>query len=170
MIAHAFPMKKSKIIEVVLEHLRADFERRQSAARRTREQGNDAESKSEGKYDTRSTEENYLADGLARQALEATAAAEAIEQTIRAATASSTRITITHRLRGICPGDHVIVLRDGRIEAEGSCLELASGVGWFADQLRTELDELEMFEFIEGLPVGVAVIRVPTTGGSIIGG
>lgn len=80
MIARAFPMKKSKIIEVVLEHLRADFERRQSAARRTREQGNDAESKSEGKYDTRSTEENYLADGLARQALEAAAAAEAIEQ------------------------------------------------------------------------------------------
>ena len=80
MIAHAFPMKKSKIIEVVLEHLRADFKRRQTAARRTREQGNDAESKSEGKYDTRSTEENYLADGLARQALEAAAAAEAIEQ------------------------------------------------------------------------------------------
>ncbi len=55
-------MKKSKIIEVVLEHLRADFERRHAAARRTREQGNDAESKSEGKYDTRSTEENYLAE------------------------------------------------------------------------------------------------------------
>ena len=73
-------MKKSKIIEVVLEHLRGDFERRQAAARRTREQGNDAESKSEGKYDTRSTEENYLADGLARQALEAAAAAEAIEK------------------------------------------------------------------------------------------
>ena len=76
----AFAMKKSKIIEVVLEHLRADFERRQAAAKRTREQGNDPESKSEGKYDTRSTEENYLADGLARQALEAAAAAEAIEQ------------------------------------------------------------------------------------------
>lgn len=73
-------MKKSKIVEAVLEHLRADFERRQAAARRTREQGNDAESKSEGKYDTRSTEENYLADGLARQALEAAAAAEAIEK------------------------------------------------------------------------------------------
>jgi transcription elongation GreA/GreB family factor len=73
-------MKKSMIIAVVLEHLRADFERRQAAAKRTREQGNDAESKSEGKYDTRSTEENYLADGLARQALEAAAAAEAIEK------------------------------------------------------------------------------------------
>ena len=73
-------MKKLKIIEVVLEHLRADFERRQAAARRTRVEGNDAESKSEGKYDTRSTEENYLADGLARQALEAANAAEAIEK------------------------------------------------------------------------------------------
>jgi hypothetical protein len=73
-------MKKSKIIEVVLECLRGDFERRQAAARRSRVQGNDAESKSEGKYDTRSTEENYLADGLARQALEAVAAAEAIEK------------------------------------------------------------------------------------------
>ena len=73
-------MKKSKIIDAVLEHLRADFERRQAAARRTRVQGNDVESKSEGKYDTRSTEENYLADGLARQALEAVAAAEAIEK------------------------------------------------------------------------------------------
>ena len=73
-------MKKLKIIEVVLEHLRADFERRQAAARRTREQGNDGESQSEGKYDTRSTEENYLADGLARQALEAANAAEAIEK------------------------------------------------------------------------------------------
>lgn len=73
-------MKKSKIIEVVLEHLRADFERRQAVARRTREQGNDAESQSEGKYDTRSTEENYLADGLARQALEAATAVAAIEK------------------------------------------------------------------------------------------
>jgi transcription elongation GreA/GreB family factor len=74
-------MEKSAIIHAVLEHLRGDFERRQSAAKRTRQQGNDAESKSEGKYDTRSTEENYLADGLARQALEAAKAAEVIEKT-----------------------------------------------------------------------------------------
>jgi len=73
-------MEKSAIIHAVLEHLRGDFERRQTAAKRTRQQGNDAESKSEGKYDTRSTEENYLADGLARQALEAAKAAEVIEK------------------------------------------------------------------------------------------
>ena len=73
-------MEKSAIIHAVLEHLRGDFERRQSAAKRTRKQGNDAESKAEGKYDTRSTEENYLADGLARQALEAAKAAEVLEK------------------------------------------------------------------------------------------
>ena len=73
-------MEKLAIIHAVLEHLRGDFERRQSAAKRTRKQGNDAESKSEGKYDTRSTEENYLADGLARQALEAAKAAEVLEK------------------------------------------------------------------------------------------
>jgi hypothetical protein len=73
-------MKKRDIIRAVLEHLRGDFERRQSAAKRTRQQGNDAESKAEGKYDTRSTEENYLADGLARQAQVAAKAAEAIEK------------------------------------------------------------------------------------------
>lgn len=73
-------MKKREIIHAVLEHLRGDFERRQSAARRTRQQGNDAESKAEGKYDTRATEENYLADGLARQAVVAAKAAEAIEK------------------------------------------------------------------------------------------
>jgi ATP-binding cassette subfamily C protein CydCD len=96
--------------------------------------------------------------------------AEAIERMIRAATAASTRITITHRLRGINTGDHVIVLREGRIEAEGMCDELARGGGWFADQLRTERDELEMSELMEGLPVGVAVIRVPPSGGIVIGG
>jgi transcription elongation GreA/GreB family factor len=73
-------MEKSAIIHAVLEHLRGDFERRQTAAKRTRQQGNDAESKAEGKYDTRSTEENYLADGLARQALEAAKAVEVIEK------------------------------------------------------------------------------------------
>ena len=73
-------MNKVKIIDTVLWRLRNDFEYRQAAAKRTRAQGNDTECKSEGKYDTRSTEENYLADGLARQALEAASAAEAIEK------------------------------------------------------------------------------------------
>lgn len=73
-------MNKSEIITTILGQLRDEFESRRSVSKRTREQGSDAESKSEGKYDTRSTEENYLADGLAKQALAAAQAAVEIEK------------------------------------------------------------------------------------------
>lgn len=71
---------KEQLVALILEKLRESFESRQSAARQTRAVGNDAESKSEGKYDTRSIEENYLADGLARQAHCAVADADALEK------------------------------------------------------------------------------------------
>jgi transcription elongation GreA/GreB family factor len=45
----------------------------------TRAASNDTETKSEGKYDTRSTEENYLADGLAKKALVAAQAVNAFK-------------------------------------------------------------------------------------------
>ena len=45
----------------------------------TRAASNDSETKSEGKYDTRSTEENYFADGLAKKALAAAQAAKAFK-------------------------------------------------------------------------------------------
>lgn len=70
-------MKKSDVVAAILERLREDFESRQRASKTTREHGNDAESKAEGKYDTLAIEENYLADGLA---LKAHAAAQAIEE------------------------------------------------------------------------------------------
>jgi len=73
-------MRKNEIIVAILEKLREAFENRRRVSRNIRDSGNDAESKSEGKYDTRSTEENYLADGLARQALAAAEAAAAIEK------------------------------------------------------------------------------------------
>lgn len=73
-------MNKTEIITAILEQLRDEFESRRSVSKSTRAQGNDAESKSEGKYDTRSTEENYLADGLAKQALAAALAAVEIEK------------------------------------------------------------------------------------------
>ena len=70
-------MKKSDVVAAILERLREDFDTRQRASKITREQGNDAESKAEGKYDTLAIEENYLADGLA---LKAHAAAQAIDE------------------------------------------------------------------------------------------
>ncbi len=74
------PMNKPAIVQAILSALRDEFEARQAASRRTRAGGNDAESKSEGKYDTRSIEENYLADGLAKLAADAAQAAAAYEK------------------------------------------------------------------------------------------
>jgi transcription elongation GreA/GreB family factor len=73
-------MDKEQIVQAVLERLRVDFETHQSTSKMTRSAGNDAETKSEGKYDTRSTEENYLADGLAKKALVAAQAAREFKE------------------------------------------------------------------------------------------
>lgn len=70
-------MNKQEIVASILDRLRKEFESRNRVSKLTREGGNDAESKAEGKYDTLAIEENYLADGLAKQAV---AAAEAIAE------------------------------------------------------------------------------------------
>jgi hypothetical protein len=70
-------LDKAKILQAILDRLGADFEDHQATSKRTRAASNDAETKSEGKYDTRSTEENYLADGLAKKAFAAAQAAKA---------------------------------------------------------------------------------------------
>lgn len=72
-------MNKISIVQAILDALRSEFETLQRSSRETRASGNDAESKAEGKYDTRSIEENYLADGLARQAQAALEAAAAYD-------------------------------------------------------------------------------------------
>lgn len=73
-------MNKSLLLQAILEALREEFESFRDSSRKTRAAGNDEESKSEGKYDTRSIEENYLADGLAKQAQAMAAAAAAYEK------------------------------------------------------------------------------------------
>jgi transcription elongation GreA/GreB family factor len=73
-------MNKQEIIASILDRLREEFENRSRVSKITREGGNDAESKAEGKYDTLAIEENYLADGLARQALAAAEAMAEIEK------------------------------------------------------------------------------------------
>ncbi len=71
-------MDKKHIVSAILERLREEFDSRRNASKATRVSGNDAESKAENKYDTLSIEQNYLADGLARQAQAAAQAAAAL--------------------------------------------------------------------------------------------
>jgi len=73
-------MNKSEIVASILDRLREEFKNRSRVSKITREGGNDAESKAEGKYDTLAIEENYLADGLAKQALAAAEAMAEIEK------------------------------------------------------------------------------------------
>ncbi len=70
---------KAAIVAAILERLREEFDARRAVSKRTRAAGNDAESKAESKYDTLAIEENYLADGLAKQAQAAATAAAAYE-------------------------------------------------------------------------------------------
>lgn len=73
-------MDKRDLLNALVEAVRGDFESFRRSSQQARSTGGDAQSRSEGKYDTRSTEENYLADGLARQAQAALEAASALEQ------------------------------------------------------------------------------------------
>jgi hypothetical protein len=72
-------MNKTLILEAIAGALHAEFDSLRVTSQKTRAAGNDSESKAEGKYDTRSTEDNYLADGLARQAHAAAQAAAAYD-------------------------------------------------------------------------------------------
>lgn len=72
-------MNKQAVVQAILTALKEEFESFRDSSKKTRSAGNDAESKAEGKYDTRSIEENYLADGLARQAQATADAALALE-------------------------------------------------------------------------------------------
>jgi len=73
-------MNKPEIIARTIDQLREEFESRSRVSKATREGGNDVESKAESKYDTLAIEENYLADGLAKQALAAAKAIAEIER------------------------------------------------------------------------------------------
>jgi len=70
-------VKKDIVIQTIIEKLHQEYDVLIQSSKSTREAGNDSESKAEGKYDTRSIEDNYLADGLSRQALAMAQAADA---------------------------------------------------------------------------------------------
>jgi hypothetical protein len=95
---------KSLILEEIIAALRCDFDTLQSTSQKTRAAGNDPESKAEGKYDTRSTEDNYLADGLARQALAAGQATVAYGKFIAPAFGPHTPIDLGALVQLALPG------------------------------------------------------------------
>ncbi len=72
-------MEKTAVLRAVCAALRAQFEEFHARSRQTRAAGADPETRAEDKYDTRATEENYLADGQARQARQAAEALSAVE-------------------------------------------------------------------------------------------
>ncbi len=61
-------LSRQQVVDAIIEALNAQFDRFQGAAANARSLGNDDESRAEDKYDTRSTEANYLADGQSRLA------------------------------------------------------------------------------------------------------
>ncbi len=71
-------IQKSAVIAAILQTLRAEFETYVATSKQARSTGNDTQTKAEGKYDTRSIEENYLADGMAKHALAARQSFDAI--------------------------------------------------------------------------------------------
>lgn len=72
-------ISKLEVMDAIREALSKEFESFQQASQQTRQSGNDDETKADGKYDTQSTEANYLADGQARQAQEVVQAAAAFD-------------------------------------------------------------------------------------------
>jgi hypothetical protein len=87
-------MNKAAILTAIVDAIRAEFDSLRSTSQKTRAAGNDPESKAEGKYDTRSTEDNYLADGLARQAHAAAQAGAAYQDFAPAAFGPDTPIDV----------------------------------------------------------------------------
>ncbi|MGC1479983.1 MAG: hypothetical protein WA771_05745 [Chthoniobacterales bacterium] len=87
-------MNKAELIAAIQAALQEEFERRLSASRETRAGGNDEESRAEDKYDTLSTEQNYLADGLAKQAQSAREALDAYEKLVHRSFALSDPIDL----------------------------------------------------------------------------
>ncbi len=73
-------MNKAAVLASASAALFEEFEKVRAASRSTRVGGNDEESRAEDKYDTLSTEQNYLADGLAKQAHAAREAHAAFEK------------------------------------------------------------------------------------------
>ena len=73
-------MKKRKLIQAVVDQLRADLQLYHRAAIAARAEATHEQSKAENKYDTRGLEASYLARGQSRQVAEIEAAIEKFQK------------------------------------------------------------------------------------------
>lgn len=72
-------MKKDEVFKAIIEKLQSEFRTLMQASAEARRGAGDEESRADGKYNTQSTEANYLADGQAKQAMAVAVAARAFE-------------------------------------------------------------------------------------------
>jgi transcription elongation GreA/GreB family factor len=72
-------VNKSKLVQAIIEHLRAELELFTKAARAAHAEATHEQSKAENKYDTRGLEAAYLARGQSKQASEAEQAIKQFE-------------------------------------------------------------------------------------------
>ena len=80
--------------------------------------------------------------------------AQELENTLFAALTGFTTIVITHRLSSLHRADNVIVLQAGVVSERGTVEELSDRGGWFAEQLKSEEEDLRVHSFISQLPIG----------------
>ncbi len=83
--------------------------------------------------------------------------ADALTDTMATALASSTVLTITHRLIGLESADLIVELQGGRVAAQGSHAELLALDGWYARQYRLESERQDMSALLPRLPIGRGV-------------
>jgi ATP-binding cassette, subfamily C, bacterial CydCD len=83
--------------------------------------------------------------------------ADALVDDVFSTTEGTGLILITHRMVDALRCDRIVVLREGRIETQGSPDEVKVASGWFADALATERDGHRWRSSIRDLPAGVVV-------------
>ena len=83
--------------------------------------------------------------------------ADALSDTMATALASSTVLTITHRLIGLEAADLIVELQGGRVAARGTHAEHMARDGWYARQYRLESERQDMSALLPQLPIGRGV-------------
>lgn len=84
--------------------------------------------------------------------------ADVLADTMATALASSTVLTITHRLIGLEEADLIVELQNGRVAARGTHVEHMARDGWYARQYRLESERQDMAALLPQLPIGRGVL------------